>query len=82
MSYSTAKDCWSGLSRYDLSGKKTLIEEYVPRVTLSLQEWQKYIEKGSNVLLPGIIPNGTVQTMGGLQGAVYTGTQGKASMYK
>ena len=60
--YSKSKNCWSGLKKYDLTGKK--IEEYVTPVTLSLPEWQQYVASGNNVLLGsgGVIPNGTITT--------------------
>jgi hypothetical protein len=76
MSYCKLKDCWVGLSNYNLAGKKNeVLEEYVPPVTLSWPEWQQYVASGNNVLLGsgGVIPNGTVQTVGGLSGAVYSG---------
>jgi hypothetical protein len=73
--YCKSKDCWAGLSNYNLSGKKkVLIEKYVPPVTISWPEWRQYIASGNNVLLGsgGIIPNGTIKTpFGG--GAVYAG---------
>jgi hypothetical protein len=77
MSYSKAKDCWSGLDNYNLSGKMNkdvTNENYVPPVTLSLPEWRNYIASGNNVLLGsgGVIPGGIVSTpFGG--GAVYRG---------
>lgn len=75
MSYSKSKDCWTGLSNYNLCGlKNKVLEEYVAPVTLSWPEWQQYVGSGNNVLLGsgGVIPNGTIQTAGGMSGAVYT----------
>lgn len=45
--------------------------EYPP-VTLSLPEWQQYVASGNNTLLGsgGVIPGGTMQTVGGNSGAV------------
>lgn len=77
MSYSKAQDCWSGLKDYDLNGQKqtTIKEEYTPRVTMPYSEWVQYVGRGDNVLLGSgsVIPSGTVQTAGGLSGAVYRG---------
>lgn len=49
------------------------VEHYGGPVTLSLPEWQQYVAKGYNTLLPGVIPGGTMQTAGGNSGAVYSG---------
>ena len=74
MTYSLAKNCWSGINRYD--NKNKYIEQYTPRVTMPYSDWINYVSKGNNVLLGsgGIIPSGTVNTVGGLNGAVYSGT--------
>jgi hypothetical protein len=78
MSYSKAKDCWVGIEKYNLVGKKTskVIESYVPPVTMPFGQWQQYVASGNNVLLGsgGVIPSGTVQTPFGGGGAVYSGT--------
>ena len=75
--YCKAKDCWSGLRDYDLNGQKhpTIKEEYTQHVTMPYSEWVNYVGRGDNVLLGsgGVIPSGTVQTPGGLGGAVYRG---------
>ena len=75
--YSNAKNCWAGLERYNLSGRKhnNIIENYVPPVTMSLNNWQQYVASGNNVLLGsgGVIPGGTMQTSFGGGGAVYKG---------
>ena len=74
MSYCRSKNCWSGLERYNLSGKKS-IEEYTPPVTMSFPAWQKYVASGKNVLLGsgGVISGGTLQTPFGGGGSVYRG---------
>jgi len=50
-----------------------LAENYGGPVTLSLPQWQDYVAKGYNTILPAIIPGGTIQTPGGNSGAVYSG---------
>jgi hypothetical protein len=74
MSYCKLKDFWTGLSKYNLSGKKVK-ETYVPPVTISLPAWQKYVASGNNVLLGsgGVIPGGTMQMPFGGGSAVYKG---------
>lgn len=81
MSYCKSKDCWAGLSNYDLSGVKNVkninetYETYVAPVTMSLPAWQQYVASGNNVLLGsgGVIPGGTMQIPFGGGGAVYKG---------
>ena len=67
MSYYKAKDCCPTKEEYK--------EEYTPRVTMPYQKWIGYVGRGDNVLLGsgGVIPSKTVQTAGGLSGAVYSG---------
>jgi hypothetical protein len=78
MSYCKLKNIWTGLSKYDLSGRKNMEnikETYTPPVTLSLPEWQQYVASGNNVLLGsgGVIPGGTKQMPFGGGGVVYKG---------
>jgi hypothetical protein len=50
------------------------LEFYKP-VTMPLNKWSKYVSEGKNVveLSGGVIPSGTEQTPGGLNGAVIKG---------
>ena len=81
MSYSKIKDCWNGIESYNLSGvkmgmnKEVNKEDYVPPVTMSLPEWQKYVSRGDNVLLGsgGVIPGGPSQIGWGGGGSVDKG---------
>jgi hypothetical protein len=77
MSYCRLCDCWTGLKEYDLNGikDKYVFEKYTPRVTMPYSEWVNYVGSGKNVILGsgGVIPSGTVNTPGGLSGAVYRG---------
>jgi len=75
MSYKKSKDYWSGLEKYNLSGKKYILEKYTPPVTMPFNDWQQYVASGNNVLSGsgGIIPSGTVQTAFGGGGTVYRG---------
>lgn len=74
MSYHKLKDCWIGLEKYNLSGKK-YIEEYTPPVTLPFPIWKQYIADRKHILLGsgGVIPGGTMRTPFGGGGAVYKG---------
>jgi hypothetical protein len=48
---------------------KTIVESYVPPVTLSLPAWRRYVANGYNTLYgDAIIPGGTEDN-----GAVYSG---------
>ncbi len=74
--YTTLKKTWSGLSPYNLNG--VIEEQYVPRITMSLPEWQYYVANGWNTLYGsgGVIPSGTVQIpFGG--GGVLRGNAGR-----
>ena len=77
MSYCKEYDCWSGLKKYDLNGikDKHIVEKYTPKVTMPYSEWIDYVGSGKNVILGsgGVIPSGTVNTAGGMGGAVYRG---------
>jgi hypothetical protein len=61
MNYSIAKDCWSGLSRYDLSSKKTQTEEDMSIGNLS---HKKYTEADIKLLdrLRGISSSDSIIT--------------------
>lgn len=73
MDYKKLKNTWSGIRPYNLNGRAN--EAYAPAVTMSLPAWQRYVASGNNTLLGsgGVIPGGTVQTAGGMSGAVYAG---------
>ena len=76
MSYCKSKNCWTGLKKYNLNGcKNKPVEEYAPRVTLSLPQWQQYVASGNNVLLGsgGVIPGGTTLIPFDGNGSVYSG---------
>lgn len=75
MSYCKMKNCWVGLKSYDLNGNTETVENYTPKVTLSLPEWRQYVASGYNTILGsgGVIPGGTVNTGWGGNGAVYRG---------
>ena len=62
--YYTLKNTW----------KINIKEDYESKITMPLDEWQKFVARGGNSMLSGgIIPSGTVQTPGGNSGAVYKG---------
>lgn len=63
MNYSVCKKC------------KHIKEEYTPKITMPYLDWINYVSKGNNVLYSsgGVIPSGTIQTAGGMHGAVYKG---------
>ncbi len=78
MSYRKLRDTWS---LYRSSYIPMMIcygqkENYSGPVTLSLAEWQQYLQNGDNIIQGsgGVIPGGTSQTPGGNSGAVYRGT--------
>lgn len=75
MNYARLKNTWNGSVSYGHQTKKTIKECYTPPVTMSYQDWIKYISTGNNILLGsgGIISSGTMQTAGGQSGAVYKG---------
>ena len=53
------------------------IENYEPKVTMSLPEWRDYIGDGKNVLYgSAIIPNGT-ENLGIENGSIYKGQVGQ-----
>ena len=74
MNYNKLQDTWSGLLSYNLNGKKTNIEQYSGRVTMSLPEWNEYVASGKNILLGsgGVIPSGRLES-GWTGQAVYSG---------
>ena len=69
MPYALSKNTWT----------KPIIEKYEAPVTLSLNEWKKYISKGKHILYVsgGVIPGGIMTTAFGNSGAVYRGNVGR-----
>lgn len=74
--YCRLKETWVKQSKYNLNcGEVSQIkEDYVPPVTLSLQDWRDYVISGKNTLYgDAIIPGGTDQIPWGSNSAVYSG---------
>ena len=71
-SYVKSKHAWNGLRSNYVCERSQIVENFAPCVTLPMGDWMRWISDNP-VARGSVIPGGTMDTVGGMCGAVYTG---------